>query len=307
MWINSILERGTFAMTGTRLQNRPSPDEVKIAEQLVRARLNARLLTKYPGEFIADFAAGYRCQDAFIARWPERIGGWKVTQVLPPEHQSKCGEERFIGPAFASSIRTAEAGKIIECPVIEGGITGIEAEIVVRVGRNASPEKNDWSVDEASEMVGQFCIGLELVTSRFSKAALPTYTQQPQRLSNLVADCGFNNGIVAGESIAKWRSLQEIKVQVFVDGKEAHSGATTLRDGPLAGLAFTLSQCARRGYPLQAEATIATGTITGGLIPLEPGQCARVVFEGLGELECRAVQAMPQAHAVVAPKNSTVE
>jgi 2-keto-4-pentenoate hydratase len=281
---------GHFTMSETSSRMRAFSDQEYIAEQLVRARLDARVLTEYPGVIPTDFGAAYRCQDAAIARWPEPVGGWKVSMFLSAVQQAECGEERLIGPAFVSSIRSVAPGQVIDCPVIPGGFPGVEPEIVIRVARDAPPDKVDWTIEEASEMVGELCIGVEVVSSTLSKAVTPT-------LPVVVSDFGFNFGIVVGESISGWRGLKELTAQCFIDGELAARGVTPMRDrsGPLAALGFVLSKCARRGRPLRAGATIATGTITR-YHALLPGQSARLVFEGIGDVLCRAVQETPRSH-----------
>ena len=56
-------------------------DAATIAEQFVRARLEGRALQNYPGVVPPDLEAAYRCQEAAIERWPERVGGWKVARI----------------------------------------------------------------------------------------------------------------------------------------------------------------------------------------------------------------------------------
>lgn len=40
-----------------------------------------------------------------------------------------------------------------------------QPEIVIRVSRDAPPDKIDWTIEEASDMVGEFCIGAEILSS----------------------------------------------------------------------------------------------------------------------------------------------
>jgi 2-keto-4-pentenoate hydratase len=262
-------------------------DEISIAEQFVRARLDARSLSHYPGTIPADIPAAYRCQDVAIARWPESIGGWKVTERLSAELEAQCGDQRLVGPAFKSNIRTAAAGQVVECPVFGNGFAAVEPEIVVRVGREAPADKFLWTLEEAAEMVGELCIGAEVASS-----PLPSLLQLGA--AAIASDFGANFGIVVGSLVPEWRMLDEVAAQVFVEGKFVARGVTSLRSNTLSALAFTLGKCARRGRPLQAGAVITTGTITT-FHPVKPGQSAQLVFEGLGEVRCRAVQAKPRS------------
>jgi 2-keto-4-pentenoate hydratase len=92
--------------------------------------------------------------------------------------------------------------------------------------------------------------------------------------------------------VSGWRELNEVTARSFIDDEFVGRGVTSIRQGPLGALAFTLGKCARRGLPLQAGAVISTGMITG-VHDIRPGQRSRHVFEGLGEVGCRVVRATP--------------
>jgi 2-keto-4-pentenoate hydratase len=86
--------------------------------------------------------------------------------------------------------------------------------------------------------------------------------------------------------------LYEVTALSYIDDEFVGRGVTSIRHGPLGALAFTLAKCARRGRPLQAGAVISTGMITG-VHDIRPGQRSRHVFQGFGEVGCRAVRATP--------------
>jgi 2-keto-4-pentenoate hydratase len=92
--------------------------------------------------------------------------------------------------------------------------------------------------------------------------------------------------------VSDWRGIYEVTAQSFIDGEFVGRGVTSLRHGPIGALAFTLGKSARRGRPLRAGAVISTGMITG-VHDIRPGQRSRHVFQGLGEVGCRAVRATP--------------
>jgi 2-keto-4-pentenoate hydratase len=247
----------------------PSPSDVAgIAEQFTGARLAARALREYPGAVPADLDTAYRCQDLALARWPDPVAGWKVARI-GQAHQSQYAEERLIGPVFAPNVHVAGPGRTIDCPVFEGGFAAVEAEIVICVGRDAPRDKLEWTIDEAADLVGELCIGIEIASS-------PLATLNDLGPGAVVADFGNNWGVVVGTAVDDWRGLYEVTAQTFIDD------------------AFTLGKAARRGRPLQAGAIISTGMITG-VHDIRPGQRSRHVFEGLGEVGCRAVRATPHA------------
>jgi 2-keto-4-pentenoate hydratase len=278
----------TFASGPVHLQS-PTPsasDVAGIAEHFTRARLAARSLAEYPGAVPPDLETAYRCQDLALERWPDPVAGWKVARIAPAQ-QSQYAEERLIGPVFAPNVRVASAGYPIECPVFEGGFAAVEAEIVICVGRDAPRTKFEWTIDEAADFIGELCIGIEIASS-------PLATLNDLGPGAVVSDFGNNWGVVVGAAISDWRGLYEITAHSFIDDEFVGRGVTSLRQGPLGALAFTLAKSARRGRPLQAGAVITTGMITG-VHDIRPGQRSRHVFAGLGEVGCRAVRAMPHA------------
>ena len=272
-------------MSDTATPAGSSSDVTGIAAQFVRARREARALPHYPGSVPADLVAAYRCQELALAQWPEQIGGWKVARISPAQ-QAQYAEERLIGPAFAPNIRVAAPGRIVDCPVFEGGFAAVEAEIVICVGRDAPPHKVDWTLDEAAELIGELCIGIEIASS-------PLATLNGLGAGAVISDFGNNWGVVVGAAVPDWRELSEVTAQSFIDDEFVGRGVTPLRQGPLGALAFTLAKCARRGRPLRAGAVISTGMITG-VHDIRPGQRSSHVFQGLGEVGCRAVRATPR-------------
>ena len=271
-------------MSDTATQATASSDVTDIAERFVRARREGCSLPHYPGVVPADLATAYRCQEIAIARWPEQIGGWKVARISPAQ-QAQYAEERLIGPAFAPNIRVAQPGRTIECPVFDGGFAAVEAEIVICVGRDAPPDKLEWTLDEAAELVGELCIGIEIASS-------PLATLNDLGPGAVVSDFGNNWGVVVGTAVEDWRGIYEVTAQSYVDDAFVGRGVTSLRHGPIGALAFTLGKSAKRGRPLRAGAVITTGMITG-VHDIRPGQHSRHVFQGLGEVGCRAVRATP--------------
>jgi 2-keto-4-pentenoate hydratase len=263
--------------------NRAAGEIARIVEQFVTARLQGRSLPAYPGTVPADLATAYACQEAAIERWPERVRGWKVARISPAQ-QAQYTEERLIGPAFEPNIHSPRAGEIASCPVFDGGFAAVEAELVIVVGRDAPGDKTEWSIDEASELVGALHIGIEVASS-------PLKTLNDLGAGAVISDFGNNWGIVIGPAIERWQGLHEVVALSFIGEELVGRGTTSLRHGPLGAFAFTLGKCARRGRPLRSGDVITTGMITG-VHDISVGQRSRHVFEGFGEVGCRAVRAV---------------
>lgn len=252
-----------------------------IAEQFVSARLQGRALPAYPGA-VPSLIEAYHCQRAALQRWPDAVAGWKVARIAPA-WQTQHRQDRLVGPVFAPNVHWAQPGSIIDCPVFDSGFAAVEAEVVIRLAEDAPAQRLHWSADEAAELVDRIHVGVEVASS-------PLATLNELGPAAVVSDFGNNWGVVIGAELPDWQALNEITARCFIEGVQVGEGTTRLREDVLAALAFALGQCAALGQPLRAGAVITTGAITG-VHDILIGQQSRHVFDGLGEIQCRAVRA----------------
>jgi 2-keto-4-pentenoate hydratase len=254
----------------------------EIADRFVRARLHRTALTDFPGEIPATLAAAYMIQDAAIGQWPDRLRGWKVGRILEP-WLSRFGADRLVGPIFERGIQQARAGQPLQMSLFAGGFAAVEAEFIVRLAVDAPPGKTSWTARDASEIAGDMFAGVEPAGSPLA----PINDLGP---AAIVSDFGNNAGLIVGPAIPQWRELTPalLRTETFIDGQSAGRGsAASVPGGPLAALAFALGCCALRGLPLKAGDFVSTGATTG-VHQIRPGQRARVVFGGIGEIHCVA-------------------
>ena len=115
---------------------------VAIAEAFVGARLRGTSVPGFPGTIPDDLVAAYRVQDLAIARWPDRVVGWKVGYIAA-ERRDASGDERLLGPIYARQLSTAAEDAAV--PVFVGGFGAIEAEYVLRLQADAPPDVFDWT------------------------------------------------------------------------------------------------------------------------------------------------------------------
>ena len=256
-----------------------------IAAAFVEARLRGVSLPEFPGAIPADLVAAYAVQDLAIARWPDRVVGWKVGYI-GADRRDGSGDERLLGPIFARQVQPG-AGDV-ELPVFVGGFGAIEAEYVLRLEADAPADRMDWTPADTAAVPATLHIGLEVASS-----PLATINQLGPRV--VVSDFGNNNGLVMGGEIPGWREIPEaaLTAECWIDGERVGTGgATTLPGGLLAAYAFALSRSARRGRPLRAGDLIATGNATG-IHDVRVGQSVRVSFGEHGEIAGVAVAAAP--------------
>lgn len=282
----SYIPRTSPLLTGilvTRAIGAGLPPEQLIAARFVDARLSASRLDAYPGPLPQDLDSAYRCQDAAIALWPDRVAGWKVGWV-PEPFASRFGEERLVGPIFARSVRSAGNLQLLEAPVYGSGFAAIEAEFVFRLRADAPGEHVDWTPLQAAELVASLHVGIEIASS-----PLPTINELGA--TAIISDFGNNAGLIIGPAIDDWRtrSLEALTCITRIDGKPVgEGGATSLPGGPLAALAFALSRNARRGQPLRAGHLVTTGAATG-VHEIRLGQRGEAEFDNIATLACVAV------------------
>jgi 2-keto-4-pentenoate hydratase len=256
-----------------------------IAEQFVRARLDAEALLDFPGPIPGTLNTAYAYQDRAIALWPDTLAGWKVGRIGPP-WVARVGEDRLVGPIFRRGIRLAPPGALIDFPAIKGGFAAIEAEYVFRLAADAEPDKTYWTAEEAAELVSSLHVGIETAGS-------PLAAINELGPAVVVSDFGNNAGLLLGPAISDWRTrpLESLTCETWIEERcVGQGGALSLPGGLFAAVAFALGRCARRGLPLKAGYVISTGAATG-IHDIRIGQSARVHFAGVGELTCRAVPA----------------
>ncbi len=263
-----------------------SPDLARIADSFVEARTRGGSLPNFPGSIPADLIAAYQVQDLAIARWPDRVVGWKVG-FIAAERRDGSGDDRLLGPIFSAGLLDATGGNVA-FPVFSGGFAAVEAEYVLRLQADAPAGKTDWTPEEAAGVPATLHIGVEIASS-----PLATINLLGPRV--VVSDFGNNNGLILGAEIPDWLAIPEAELacHTFIEERLVGSGgATTLPGGLRTAFAFALSRSAKRGRPLKAGDLIATGNATG-IHDIAVGQSARISFSGFGDITCRARAATP--------------
>ena len=263
-----------------------SQDLAKIAGSFVEARARGASLPDFPGSIPADLVTAYQVQDLAIARWPDRVVGWKVGYIAA-ERRDGSGDDRLLGPIFSAGLLDATGGNVA-FPVFSGGFAAVEAEYVLRLHADAPEGKTDWTPEEAASIPATLHIGVEVASS-----PLATINQLGPRV--VVSDFGNNNGLILGAEIAGWQAIPETELtcDTFIEERlVGRGGASILPGGLRAAFAFALSRSAKRGRPLKAGDLIATGNATG-IHDIQAGESARISFTGYGDITCRARAAEP--------------
>ncbi len=258
-----------------------------IALSLVTARLAGRSLPDFPGTVPATLAAGYACQDIAISLWPDQVAGWKVGYIAP-DRRDDSNEDRVTGPVFSRAVWPALKDGSVPFPAFVGGFAAVEAEYVFILGKDADPEKTDWTVEDAATLVFALHIGIETAGS-------PLAMINKLGPAVVASDFGNNAGLILGPEIKNWRQYAETDFvcETFIENVSVGTGgAASIPGGLLGALAFALNRCARRGFALKQGCFVTTGAATG-IHDIQVGQKARIEFGSFGAIDCHAVAAVP--------------
>jgi 2-keto-4-pentenoate hydratase len=253
-----------------------------IAERFVAARSSGEPLGGFPGSLPSDLAAAYACQDAAIELVDDTIAGWKVG-LIGKEAAAVFKQDRLAGPIFRKTVRYSRAGHRVGFPVFRGGFAAVEAEFLLKVGRDAPADKHDWTSAEARALVAAVHVGIETAGS-------PLATINDLGPAAIVSDFGNNAGLIVGPELPNWRTrpVEQWRCETFVDDALVGRGHGGLPPGgPFESLRFLLELCARRARPLKAGDWVSTGAITG-VHEVVAGQAARVLFDEAIEILCDA-------------------
>ncbi|KLE32491.1 hypothetical protein AAW00_13180 [Aurantiacibacter luteus] len=210
---------------------------------MVRARAAGRALPGPPSGLPSTLADAYRLQDHSIARWDDRVAGWKVGGV-PADYLDRFAERYLAGPIFEMTVRRADAAAPVAMPVFAEGFAAIEPEFVFRLGTR--PEED------------RMFIGAEIASS-------PIPDINAYGPVAVISDFGNNNGLLVGPEVIDWRTrARPVHVRAVIDGELA--GEREVEDFPrdaLASLAFLRRLADERGHALPSGTFVSSGAITG--------------------------------------------
>jgi 2-keto-4-pentenoate hydratase len=253
-------------------------DVATSAAALVAARRDRRALSDFPGPVPPDLATAYAVQDAAIAGLGGAVVGWKVAAVAPA-FRDRFDVPRLSGPVMAGTVMMADGEKPVEITPIAGGFAALEAEFVLRMGRDLPARPAPYTEAEVAAAVATMHGGVEF-------AGFPLKTINDLGPGAIIACYGNNAGIIIGPAIADWqkRPLESLGTRVEIDGREVGRGsAAKVAGGPLSALLFLVNHLSERGRGLKAGDWVSSGASTG-VHDVVPGNVARLIFEGVGTI-----------------------
>jgi 2-keto-4-pentenoate hydratase len=212
--------------------------------------------------------AVYAIQDG-VLRATGPAAGWKVGARTPTAEPNPA-------PLLAGALVTSPArfeGKAMH-------MIGVEIEISFHIVRDIGTRSEPVGRDEALAAVGDAFVGMEIVDTR-----LADFQQVDPEW--LLADNQMNHALVAGSSIADWKSLDwaDLPVRLVIDDEvvvEQRGGLAAI--DPVRPLVWMIDHAVRRRGGLARGQAVTTGSWTG-LRYFPPGTRARGEFPGLGSVE----------------------
>src|SRR4051794_21952327 len=194
---------------------------------------------------------------------------------LPPPIMRVFGGvgEPCYGAIFLSEVHHRRA----ELAISDYCRLGIETEIAMRLGEDL-PQGGD--VERVGKAVESAMPAIELLED-----LRHDYTRLTA--SAMVAGNVWNAGIVLGEPVTDWRSLDlaQATARLTINGREIGQGrGSDVMGNPLNALCWLADKLAAAGTPLKAGMVV----MTGSMVPIQfpaPGDHAVVEVDGLGRAE----------------------
>ena len=212
----------------------------------------------FPGVIPSDLTTAYAVQDAAIEQFGAAVVGWKIAAVAA-QFRDRYDVPRLSGPVMAGTVTIADGEKPVEIRPIAGGFAAVEAEFVIRMGRDLPPRSTPYTDAEVAAAVGTMHAGVEF-------AGFPLKTINDLGPGAVIACFGNNAGVIVGPAIADWqtRPLDSLGTTVEIDGREVGRGsAAKVAGGPLSALLFLANHLSERGRGLKAGDWVSTGASTG--------------------------------------------
>jgi 2-keto-4-pentenoate hydratase len=253
---------------------------IATAARIGAARIASKPMPELDGNSQpADIAEGYRVQSALHdylkTETSGSLAGWKIGATTGLM-QNYLGVE---GPAY---------GRIMTSNVYKNGThldlrdfcnPGIECEIAIRL--NSDSIHAPYTSDTVGDIVGSLFAAIEIVENRygnFLERGAPT----------LIADDFFHKACILGKEVSDWNGIDLITTtgRTLIDSHERGSGTgAEVMGHPLKALAWLANTLAERGWHLQSDQIVLTGSLTPVIWLTGLEEAARIEVDCLGKVE----------------------
>lgn len=252
-------------------------DADKIAEALMdEHRRGVKYQPIAAAHGIATVADAYAVQRAFARRRMAARGvhavGYKIG-LTTKRMQDMCNiDSPVAGVIFSDRVHASGAALALS----DYGHVGLEFEIAVRLARDLRPAGSRPTLAEVSAAVDAVAPAIEIIDDRGADYRI-------LEALSLIADNGWNGGIVLGEFVRPWPDLAAVEARVSIDGKtidERGYGRDVLGH-PFHSVAWLAAHLAETGSVLRAGEIVMTGSLVTTKFPDQDAHY-RYALSGLG-------------------------
>lgn len=257
----------------------------KAAEFLWKERKTGQQFAPIPEAFRPlDVEDAYGVQDKLrtflMRRQGTTVAGYKVA-LTTPVMQSLVG---FHEPVFGTVMANTVHHSPVDLHRSSYGRLGIECEIAVRLGDALPISRAPFIRNDVVDVIDTAMAAFEIVDDRNAD-----YTKISENILTLVADNAWNAGVVLGEPMETWQTMDltalhgtmRINNEVVGEGY----GRDVLGD-PLEAATWVLNALAARKIGVSEGAIISTGSVISTKF-VEPGDIVDFSLGALGNTTLR--------------------
>lgn len=248
------------------------------ADVLARQRLSLSPIDLDSALRPRDEAAAYELQaetNSLLGRKLGALAGHKIGCTTPVMQKFLGIGNPCAGRVFAQTVFGAH-GEVSRSKYRK---LGVECEIVVEIGADIEPGRNDHTPQTLRPHVGAVMAGIEIVDDRYADyRALGAPT--------LIADNFFNAGGALGVPVAQWRGfdLATLEGHMRINGSEVGRGTGAMVMGhPLAALAWLANRRGASGEGLRRGEFVFLGSLVETKW-LNAGDEVMIEIEKLGQV-----------------------
>ncbi|QIG47133.1 hypothetical protein G5V57_04890 [Nordella sp. HKS 07] len=248
------------------------------AEILARQRLSLAPVTLEPGQRPVEEREAYALQaeaNGLLAEALGRISGHKIGCTTPVMQEFLGIASPCAGQVFDRTV-LSQAGQVSRASYRK---LGVECEIVVEIGTDIEPRRQDHTRQSVESHVRAAMAGIEIVDDRYADyRSLGVHT--------LIADNFFNAGCVLGSPVTGWQALDLVSLtgHMRINDSEVGRGTGAMVMGhPLEALAWLANARSARGEGLRRGEFVFLGSLVETKW-LNAGDMVMIEVEGLGQV-----------------------
>lgn len=251
----------------------------KIAEALIDEHRRGETFKPFAAaRSIANAADAYAVQGEFVRRQMQTRGvgtaGYKIG-LTTRRMQEMCGiGSPIAGVVLADRVHASGATLVLSAY----GHVGLEFEIAVRLARDLHPAGRTLGLAEVADAVEAVAPAIEIIDDRRAD-------YRALEALSLIADNGWNGGIVLGAFVRPWPDLASVEAVVFADGARVdHGFGRDVLGHPFHSVAWLAGHLAEMGTTLRAGEIVMTGSLVTTKFP-DKAAAYRYDLSGLGAVE----------------------